>query len=556
MIVHIKTEPRGAFEECDVRSAMTIAEIVHTYFPDLPHTILSAKVNNKYEDLNFRVFGDCNIELLDMRTQSAAYVYQDSLIHLFYAATYRVLGKVSIELGNSLNQGMYIQIKGCSPVPQETVDAIKRAMDDLIAQDLPFVKSFHTREQVISKLEKEGNVPKMVELLKERTDVEERLKMYSLDGNDFFTHELMVPSTGYIDLYELMPYERGVVLRYPNKRSVDKLPEYQEQKKMYHAFGEQKIWERLMHISYVSELNKKIGENDCRDMIQISEALHEKRIAEIADMIKADKKRLVLIAGPSSSGKTTFARRLSIQLKVNGMDSMYMSTDDYFVEREETPLDENGEPNYEGFDALDLRLFTQNMQGLLAGEEVDIPVFNFISGKKEFGKKLTKLKANQVIILEGIHALNGRLTEEIPAEDKFKIYISPLTQLNIDEHNRVSTSDTRMLRRMVRDHQFRGHDAAHTLKNWQKVRDGENVNIFPYGAEADVLFNSYHIYEIAVMKKYAEPLLKAIGPDTEEYAEACRMMSFLAYFRPIENDSVIVNNSILREFVGGSVFVD
>ena len=273
-------------------------------------------------------------------------------------------------------------------------------------------------------------------------------------------------------------------------------------------------------------------------------------------MITKQKKRIILIAGPSSSGKTTFAQRLCIQLRVHGLKPLYLGTDDYFVEREQTPTDEFGEKDYENLNAVDIDLFNDNMNDLLAGKEVDLPVFNFLTGHKEFGSKKTRIKATQPIVIEGIHALNRALTPKIAEEEKFKIYISPLIQLNIDNHNRIVTTDHRMLRRMVRDYKYRGYSAQNTIDSWPKVRAGEDKNIFPFAGEADVVFNSVHLYEISVLKKYAKPLLEEISRDEPEYADAHRMLNFLRFFRTVEDDSAIVNNSILREFIGGSVFVE
>ena len=324
---------------------------------------------------------------------------------------------------------------------------------------------------------------------------------------------------------------------------------------LYQVFGETKLWARLMGISYVGDLNEKVESGEYKDIIQISEALHEKKIAQIADMITKQKKRIILISGPSSSGKTTFARRLIVQLRVNGLEPLYLGTDDYFVERSQTPRDEHGEPNYEDITALDLELFNSDMNKLLSGEEVDIPTFDFLNGTKVFGRRITRAKAGHPILIEGIHGLNRQLTEDIPDEEKFKIYISPLTQLNIDEHNRIPTTDARMLRRLVRDYLFRGHTAQSTIRAWPKVRRGEDKNIFPYNGEADVFFNSEHIYELSVLKKYAEPLLLQITRQEPEYGEAVRMLKYLQFFKTIEDDSVIANNSIIREFIGGSIFV-
>ncbi len=319
------------------------------------------------------------------------------------------------------------------------------------------------------------------------------------------------------------------------------------------AFDEATLWSKLMKVSTVKELNEKIKTGEYKELIQLSEALHEKKVTELADIITKEKKRIILIAGPSSSGKTTFAKRLIIQLKVNGLNPMYMGTDDYFVEREETPVDENGEKNFEDIEAIDIKLFNENINGLLEGKTVDMPTFDFLEGHKIFGKRITQIKDNQPIVIEGIHALNEQLTEFLPEDEKFKIYISPLTTLCIDENNRIPTTDARMLRRMVRDYNFRGHSAKETIKEWPQVRKGEDKNIFPFSDDADVFFNSVHLYEIAVLKKYAEPLLKEIDENQEEYRNAKKLLEILSHIDVIEDDSVIPNNSIIREFIGGSV---
>ncbi|MGN0710718.1 MAG: nucleoside kinase, partial [Anaerovoracaceae bacterium] len=363
----------------------------------------------------------------------------------------------------------------------------------------------------------------------------------------------MVLSTGYTKLFELRKYRRGVLLRFPHPKNPNVIPEFVDEVKLYEAFGEATNWGRLMEVSYVDDLNKKVLNGEYKELIQLSEALHEKKVAELADIIKRQKKRIILIAGPSSSGKTTFAKRLLIQLKVNGLKPIYLGMDDYFKEREEMSVDENGEKNFEDVSALDVELFNAQMNALLAGEIVDIPSFDFIDGKKKFGQRLIAIDKEQPVIIEGIHALNGELSAAIPDEEKFKIYISPLTALNIDKHNRIPTTDARMLRRIVRDYKFRGYSAKNTIEMWPKVRAGEDKNIFPFSNEADELFNSVHLYEISVLKKYAEPLLMEIRKDEPEYSEAQRMLGFLKHFEAIEDDSMIANNSILREFIGGNV---
>ena len=555
MRVKLRTEPRGDYENIDVMTGTSVKEIADDLADRLPYTVIAAKVDNHIEDLDFVLEEPCKVELLDIRTQAANLIYQYSLSLIYLKAVKDTLGDdVRVEIQNSLNKGLYTEIKTKEPVTEEQVQAVENRMRELVDADLPFIKTVVDRDEAIRIIKEDGRTEKL-RLLSETLGIKQ-VKFYTLDGYRNFFYGLMAPSTGYIKYFQLMKYRRGVLLRFPHPSAPDRIPDYVDEVKLYQAFGEQTRWDALLGVNYVADLNDKIESGEYKELIQLSEALHEKKIAEIADMIKTQKKRLVLIAGPSSSGKTTFARRLCIQLRVNGLKPLYMGTDDYFVEREDTPLDEKGEKDFENLDALDIDLFNRNMNDLLAGKKVDLPEFDFMTGHKVFGKRITSIDPSQPIVIEGIHGLNGKLTEFIPDGEKFKIYISPLTQLNIDMHNRIPTTDERMLRRMVRDYLYRGHSAQSTINQWPKVRAGEDKNIFPYSGEADVLFNSYHVYEISVLKKYAEPLLRKIAPDEEEYAEAVRMLKFLRCFRNIEDDSIIVNNSIIREFIGGSIFVD
>ena len=554
MRIQLKKELRGQFEEITVERGITIEEIYKGIKDELSYTVLAARVNNKIERLEHRLYNDCRVELLDMRTQEANLIYQNSLCLIYLKAIDDVLGKVDVDIENAINKGLYTEIKCSTPVTAKDIKKIENRMRQLVKADIPFVREKLTKEEAEAVFMETG-CPEKAELLCENQNLR-KIPFYSLDGCRDFFYGLMVPSTGYIEHFQLMKYRRGVLLRFPHPSNPNVIPEYVDEKMLYKTFGEQSRWGKLMGINYVSDLNRKIEEGKFKELIQLSEALHERRIVEIADMITRQKKRIILIAGPSSSGKTTFAQRLCIQLRVNGLQPLYMGTDDYFVERENTPLDEFGEKNYEDLDAVDIHLFNQNINDLLEGKTVDMPTFNFITGHKEFGKRFTSIKSSQPIVIEGIHALNEELTRELPAEQKFKIYISPLTQLNIDSHNRVVTTDHRMLRRMVRDYKYRGHSAQSTIASWPKVRAGEDKNIFPYSNEADVLFNSVHLYEICVLKKYAKPLLEAITPDEPEYSDAVRMLNFLRFFKTVDDDSAIVNNSILREFIGGSVFTE
>ena len=554
MRIQLKKELRGQFEEITVERGITIEEIYKGIKDELSYTVLAARVNNKIERLEHRLYNDCRVELLDMRTQEANLIYQNSLCLIYLKAIDDVLGKVDVDIENAINKGLYTEIKCSTPVSARDIKKIENRMRQLVKADIPFIREKLTKEEAEA-LFTETGCPEKAELLCENQHLR-KIPFYSLDGCRDFFYGLMVPSTGYIEHFQLMKYRRGVLLRFPHPSNPNVIPEYVDEKMLYKTFGEQSRWGKLMGINYVSDLNRKIEEGKFKELIQLSEALHERRIVEIADMITRQKKRIILIAGPSSSGKTTFAQRLCIQLRVNGLQPLYMGTDDYFVERENTPLDEFGEKNYEDLDAVDIHLFNQNINELLEGKTVDMPTFNFITGHKEFGKRFTSIKSSQPIVIEGIHALNEELTRELPAEQKFKIYISPLTQLNIDSHNRVVTTDHRMLRRMVRDYKYRGHSAQSTISSWPKVRAGEDKNIFPYSNEADVLFNSVHLYEICVLKKYAKPLLEAITPEEPEYSDAVRMLNFLRFFKTVDDDSAIVNNSILREFIGGSIFTE
>ena len=538
----------------EIPDGSTYETLANLVADQLQYPVYAAKRDNVIERLTEPVHADSLVELLDLRNRSAELIYQNSVSLLYIKAVQDVLGKVPVQIEHSLNKGVFTEIKTACPLTERQINVIRKRMDQLVKMDLPLVRHVVDRETAMSLL-KERNMHEKIRLLEASPQLEQ-VKFYSLGDFKDFYYGTMVPSTRYIPLYDIRKYRKGVLLRFPQASAPDRMPPYVDDKNMSEAFAEASRWQDLLGISYVCDLNEKINSNNIKEVIQLSEALHEKRVVEVAYQVAKEGKRLILISGPSSSGKTTFARKLRIQLQVRGLHPLYLGTDDYFVERSQTPMDEFGQPNYEDLDALDVNLFNQDMNDLLAGKETDLPSFDFLAGQKKFGGRKTLLAPGDPIIIEGIHALNPQLTPFVPEEEKFRIYISPLTQLNIDDHNRIPTTDSRMLRRLVRDHQYRGKSAQLTIKEWPKVRTGEDKNIFPYNSQADVFFNSVHIYELAVLKKYAEPLLASITQDEPEYGEAARMLRFLKFFNIVEDDSVISNTSIIREFIGGSVFVE
>ena len=541
--------PDGTCENVKERQGITVEELYIEHREKFRYDIIIAKVNNRIEPLDHAINEDSNIEFLDITNNEAYLSYQSSLTLLFLKASNDLIGhNAGMKVRSSINDGLYITFD--ISVDEEFTAKIYQRMKRLVEEDIPIISREFTREEGKKLLEEEGLDDKSRLLNKLAND--ETIKIYSLDGYSEFFYNFLVPSTTYLSNFELMRYRDGILLRYPHPSNPDSIPRFEDDYIVYNAYVEQAEWKNLLGINYMADLNDvTLDKERSRTIVQLSEALHDKKIVQIANRITEEKKRMILILGPSSSGKTTFARRLLIQLMVNGLKPLYIGTDDYFVEREDTPRDENGEYDFESIDAVDIELFNNNMNDLLLGKEVDMPIFDFITGHKEFGKRITKLEENQPIIVEGIHAFNHALTGEIDDSEKFKIYISPLTQLNLDAHNRIPATDTRLFRRIIRDARTRDHTAEETLKRWYKVHEAESVNIFPYTHEADVFFNSVHLYEMAVIKKYAEPLLNKVKDDSPEYAAASRLLRELRYVSKFGDDSYINNDSILREFIGG-----
>lgn len=477
--------------------------------------------------------------------------YVNTLVLVYLEAIYSLYDTPDIYVEYSVNKGLYTKINGKGRIARHELDEIKQAMNHLIEADIPIVISSHSKDEAIE-IFKRQNMTDKVKLFS--TVSFSAVELYKIRENYYNIFGEMFDSTGHAGKFDLKLADKGIVLLFPRKEDNYALPEYKHQEKLFNIFMESENWAKLLKVSDVGDLNLKISDKSIDNIIRVSEALHEKKIAKIADSICDSEARLILIAGPSSSGKTTFANRLGIQLMVNGKEYVTISLDDYFVDRELTPRDESGNYDFDTIDALEISLFNEDLTKLLKGEQVQIPTFDFKTGKRRYDKDLMIVNTDQYIVIEGIHGMNDRLTESIPAKDKYKIYISALTQLNLDDHNRISTTELRLIRRMIRDNQFRGHNGEKTLELWENVVKGENRYIFPYQENADVMFNSSLIYELSVLKKYALAVLHEIGENSPYYLEKLRLLSFLKYFSDIEDESVIPNTSIIKEFIGGSCF--
>lgn len=477
--------------------------------------------------------------------------YSRTLQFIFIKATLDLFPNAKITIQHSVGKGIFGEVIKNSPLNESEIERIKKRMQELINKDLPINRIKVIKEEAIKIFEKYKMYDKV--LLLSQMDLK-TVNLYELDGRYDYFYGKMAQRTSAIKAFDLMYYEQGFILRRPNDYESFTLSEFVEQRKITKIFRETEKWLDILDIGNVGSLNEKIDNSELVNLVMVSEALHEKKIAEIADKINTKEEvKLVLIAGPSSSGKTTFANRLSIQLRVNGLIPVPISLDDYFVNRDQTPLDENGEYDFETIGSVDVPLFNKHLNAILQGEEVEIPEFNFRKGEREWTGRKVKLPSNGVVIVEGIHGLNPTLTAHIDEKFKYRIYISALTQLNLDNHNRIATTDVRRVRRIVRDQLSRGHGAEDTLKMWPKIKRGEEKNIFVYQEEADIMFNSTLVYELCVLKKYALEELEKIKVDSPVYEEAKRLKSFLNFFRDVEKD-IVPENSILREFIGGSIF--
>lgn len=520
----------------------------------LKFQVVAARVNYKVEDLNFLVYKPKDIEFIDASIQSGMRVYVRTLSMVISKAVEDVFPDYSLNIEHPISKGYYCVLEGHKGhVTDEIISKIKQRVSEIIASKCKIYceeKQTKVVNQMFAERKHHSDKISLLETLGTPY-----CRFFRIDDYIDYYNGVLLPSTDYLGLYDLVPYYDGMLLRVPNRENPLELEPLELQPKMFDIFKEFVGWNKIMNLNNVGEFNQACKNNQTFNLIKVSEALHEKKVAEIADMIsrKSEKVRFVLVSGPSSSGKTTFSKRLSIQLMVSGLKPVVISMDNYFVNRDETPLDENGEWDFEHIRALDLELFNKQLKQLLDGEEIEIPFFNFEDGKRIYKGDKLKLTEDSVLVLEGIHALNPELIPDIPKETTFKIYVSALTTISIDNHNWIPTTDTRLLRRIIRDYRFRNYSARETIARWPSVRRGEEKWIFPYQENADIMFNSALLFELAVLKRHAEPILAEVPKYCDEYTETHRLIKFLNYFISIP-EREIPPTSLLREFVGGSSF--
>lgn len=525
--------------------------VAEEYQKEYADEILLVQVNGKLQELQEKI-REGEVKFITARQKPGISAYQRSATLLMLKAFYAVAGPENVEkviVDFSIGKGFFVEARGNFTLNQELLDQVKAEMQEYVDQEIPILKRSISTDDAIERFHRHRMYDKERLFRYRRVS---RVNVYSIDGFEDYFYGYMVPNTKYIRYFDLKLYEYGFVLILPSMLAPTVLPQFAPLPKLFHTLADSSLWGQRLDLETVGALNDKIAEGDMSHLILIQEALQEKRIAEIAAQIAERKTaKIVMIAGPSSSGKTTFSHRLSVQLEAIGLKPHPIAVDNYFVNRIDSPRDENGNYNYEILECLDVEQFNQDMQALLRGEQVELPYYNFKKGEREYKGDFLKLGKEDILVIEGIHCLNDRLSYSLPRESKFKIYISALTQLNIDEHNRIPTTDGRLLRRMIRDARTRGTSARDTIRMWPSVRKGEEENIFPYQEEADAMFNSALIYELAVLKQYVEPLLFGIPKNCPEYTEAKRLLKFLDYFIGVSSED-IPKNSILREFIGGS----
>lgn len=532
---------------------ITFQEIAREYQDEYQDDIVLVQFQNNLRELKKMAVRDGKLKFITTADKAGRDTYRRSVTLLMEAAAGELFPDLRLLVQHSIGQGYYCEFCGkdkCYPAEEKILCRLKEKMIELAGLDVPIIKHNLNTQDAIYRFTQLGRMDK-VRLLRYRRS--SRVNIYELNGYIDYYYGYMVPSAGYLKYFDLKPYKNGFMLMFPDKKTKE-AAEFSPSDKLFQIMDDSARWGIDMGVRTVGELNDVIAQGRIQDLILVQESWMEQKIGKIAETIAADRrKKIILVAGPTSSGKTTFSHRLSIQLTAQGLTPHPIAMDDFYVNREDTPKDESGEYDFECLEALDIPLFNQTMNDLLAGKEVILPVFNFKTGHREYRQKPMQLGPEDVLVIEGIHGLNEKLSYQLPKESKFKIYISALTQLNIDEHNNLSTTDGRLLRRIVRDSRTRNTTARETLARWNSVRRGEEKNIFPFQEEADVMFNSALIYELSVLKLYAEPLLFSIDSDCPEYIEAKRLLKFLDYFLPVPGEN-IGHNSILREFIGGSCF--
>lgn len=529
-------------------------EIVKDFDQDCKYPVVLVTVDGKLRELHKKIHRDCRISLVTVADSIGHKTYKRSMNLLLLKAVYHVAGHEKIRkivLHFTVGEGFYYTIDGDVTIDQPFLDQVETYMHELVEKHAPVMKRSVSTASALDLFHKYGMYDKEKLFRYRRSS---RVNIYNLEEFEDYFYGYMVWHTGYLKYFKLYPYDEGLVMQMPTRKEPEKLPPFTPSPKIFQVQKEAEKWGEMMGVSVVGELNEKISKGKMQELLLISEALQEGRISKIAEqIIKRGGVKFVMIAGPSSSGKTTFSHRLSIQLAAHGMKPHPIAVDNYFIDRHLTPVDEFGEKNFECLEAIDVEQFNKDMLELLEGKRVEMPVFNFKTGTREYKGDFLQLDKDDILVIEGIHGLNDRLSYALPKESKFKIYLSALTQLNIDEHNRIPTTDGRLIRRIVRDARTRGTSAKETIARWPSVRRGEEQNIFPFQEDADVMFNSALIYELACLKVYAEPLLFGIAKDEPEYTEAKRLLKFFEYFVPVPSEAV-PNNSILREFIGGSCF--
>ncbi len=553
MLETVKVHCLNTNEKKDVPIGSSLQQLIKVFGIETPYLIANARVNNRTESLSYRVYNPKTVEFVDISNNSAMRTYVRSLCFILAKAVDDLFPNTKIYIEHAVSKGYYFEINGDIEIGEAELNAIKKRMHEIVDANIPFVQVEDETGKVVELFRKYGMEDKA--LLLETSDF--LYARYSkLDNYIDYYYGSLMPSSGYITMFDVQPLNGGFLLRVPNREHPVELEPFVRQDMLSEVYREQLRFLKICKLDNVGDLNKAKREDRIHEVIQVAEAFQAKQIGDIAEEITRkfqDGVRIVLISGPSSSGKTTFRKRLEIQLMVNSLKPVGISLDDYFVNREQTPLDEYGNKDYESLYSLDLDLFGKHLVALLQGDKVELPSYNFVTGEREYKNNFLKMEKNSVLIVEGIHALNPELTLHIPRENKFMIYVSALTSISLDNHNWIPASDNRLLRRMIRDYRYRGHSAQKTISLWESVRRGEDKWIFPYQENADVMFNSAMIYELAALRRHAEPILMRVPRNVPEYSEAYRLLKFLKYFNYI-TDRELPPTSLLREFLGGSSF--